>query len=126
MTPVEILIGKAVPAIIISMCEGSIIVFVGIFIFGIPFTGSLALLYLSMFVFVCAIVGVGLFISSLSQTQQQAVLGSFLFMSPAILLSGFATPVENMPTWLQPVTAIVPLKYYLINAKGYFFKRDAI
>jgi ABC-2 type transport system permease protein len=121
-TPLEILVGKAIPAIIISMAEGSIIIFVGTFIFGIPFTGSLPILYVSMFVFVCSIVGVGLFISSLSQTQQQAVLGSFLFMSPAILLSGFATPIENMPKWLQPFTAIVPLKYYLINAKGIFLK----
>ena len=61
-----------------------------------------------------------------SKTQQQAVLGSFLFMSPAILLSGFATPIENMPTWLQPVTFLIPLRYYLINAKGIFLKGMSI
>lgn len=121
-TPFEILVGKAVPAIVIGMLEGTIIIAVGIFIFDIPFTGSLFLLYLSMFVFVCSIVGVGLFISSLCQTQQQAVLGSFLFMSPAVLLSGFATPIENMPSWLQPVTYFISLRYYLIVAKGIFLK----
>lgn len=121
-TPFEILVGKTIPAAFIGMAEGSLIVFVGVFIFQIPFTGSLALLYLSMFVFVMAISGVGLFISSLSNTQQQAVLGSFLFMSPAVLLSGFATPIENMPTWLQPVTYIIPLRYYLVVAKGIFLK----
>lgn len=121
-TPFEILVGKTVPAVIIGMLEGSLIIFVGVFIFQVPFTGSLFLLYCSMFVFILAIVGVGLFISSLSKTQQQAVLGSFLFMSPAILLSGFATPIENMPVWLQPVTYLIPLKYYLVVAKGIFLK----
>lgn len=119
---IEILIGKTVPSIIISMIEGSIIVLVAVFIFGIPFTGSVFLLYLSMFVFVSCIVGVGLFISSLCNTQQQAILGSALFMTPAVLLSGFATPIENMPGWLQPVTYFIPLRYYLVIAKGIFLK----
>lgn len=121
-TTFEILIGKTIPAVIIGMLEGSLIIFVGVFIFKVPFTGSLLLLYCSMFVFILSIVGVGLFISSLSKTQQQAVLGSFLFMSPSVLLSGFATPIENMPTWLQPVTYLVPLRYYLVVAKGIFLK----
>jgi ABC-2 type transport system permease protein len=121
-TPFEILVGKTIPAVVIGMLEGSLIIFVGVFIFQVPFTGSLLLLYLSMFIFILAIVGVGLFISSLSKTQQQAVLGSFLFMSPSILLSGFATPIENMPTWLQPMTYLVPLRYYLVVAKGIFLK----
>lgn len=121
-TPFEILIGKTVPAMIIGMLEGTLIILVGVFIFQIPFTGSLLLLYCAMFVFVLSIVGVGLFISSLSKTQQQAVLGSFLFMSPSVLLSGFATPIENMPQWLQPITYLIPLRYYLVIAKGIFLK----
>lgn len=121
-TPFEILVGKTIPAILIGMAEGTIIISVGVFIFQIPFTGSILLLYFSMFVFVLAISGIGLFISSLSNTQQQAVLGSFLFMSPSVLLSGFATPIENMPTWLQPVTFLIPLRYYLVIAKGIFLK----
>jgi len=122
LQPFEILIGKSIPAVIIGMLEGSIIIGVGVFVFGIPFTGSLLLLYLAMFVFVCSIVGIGLFISTLCQTQQQAMLGSFVFMSPSVLLSGFATPIENMPTWLQPVTFLIPLRYYLVIAKGIFLK----
>ncbi|MEI8124962.1 MAG: ABC transporter permease [Parachlamydiaceae bacterium] len=121
-TPFEILVGKSVPAVIIALAEGTLMIAAGVFIFRIPFAGSLPLLYLSMFVFILSIVGVGLFISSLSKTQQQAVLGSFLFTSPAILLSGFATPIENMPVWLQPLTFLIPLRYYLINAKGIFLK----
>lgn len=122
LSPTEIIIGKTIPSVLISMFEGSIIIFVGVVIFQVPFQGSLFMLYLSMFVFVSSIVGVGLFISSLAQTQQQAMLGSFIFMTPAVLMSGFATPIENMPTWLQPVTYAIPLRYYLINAKGIFLK----
>lgn len=122
LLPIEILIGKSLPAILIGMGEGTIILLAGIFFFQIPFTGSLLTLYFSMFVFVTSIVGVGLFISSLSQTQQQAILGSYVFMSPAVLLSGFATPIENMPSWLQVVTYLNPLRYFLVIAKGTFLK----
>lgn len=122
LLPIEILIGKTVPAVVIGMVEGSVIIFSAIFIFGVPFIGSLLLLYISLFAFILSIVGVGLFISSLSNTQQQAILGSFIFMTPAVLLSGYATPVENMPEWLQYITLINPLRYYLVIAKGLFLK----
>lgn len=122
MLPIEILIGKILPAILIGMVEGSLIAFAAVFIFQIPFTGSILLFYLGMFVFVSSIVGIGLFISSLCSTQQQAILGTFIFTTPAISLSGFATPVENMPYWLQQVTQIIPLRYFLIIAKGTFLK----
>lgn len=122
LSPFEIVLGKIIPAIIISMLEGTLIILAGIFVFKVPFTGSFLLLYFGMFVFVCAIVGVGLFISALSMTQQQAVLGSFIFSSPSILLSGFATPIENMPYWLQYFTYAIPLRYFLVIAKGLFLK----
>ncbi len=120
--PFEIMLGKMLPAVIISISEASIIVFAAIFIFQIPFTGHLLYLYVSLFVFVCSIVGVGLFISSLCSTQQQAILGNFCFISPAISLSGFATPIENMPEWLQYTTCINPLRYMLVIARGQFLK----
>lgn len=122
LLPIEILIGKAIPAIIIGMMEGTIIIVAAIFIFQIPLTGHLPYLYFSMFFFITAITGVGLFISSLCATQQQAILGTFVFMSPAIMLSGFATPIENMPEWLQVFTYGNPLRYYLVVAKGVFLK----
>jgi ABC-2 type transport system permease protein len=120
--PHEILMGKAIPAIIISIIEGSVIILAAVFIFNIPLVGSVLLLYFSLFVFVCSIVGVGLFLSSLVKTQQQAILGSFLFMSPAILLSGYATPVENMPPWLEFLDKANPLRYFLVIVKGIFLK----
>lgn len=122
LQPIEILIGKTIPPVIISMCAGTFILLAGIFIFQIPFTGSILALYLAMFVFVCSIVGFGLMISSLCSTQQQAILGAQVFMTPSISLSGFATPIENMPEWLQEATRIIPLRYFLVVAKGSFLK----
>ena len=123
--PFEIMLGKMLPAVLIALTEASLIVLAAIFVFDIPFTGHLGLLYFGLFVFVCSIVGIGLFISSLCSTQQQAILGTFCFMSPAVLLSGFATPIENMPLWLQYVTSINPLRYMLVIARGQFLKKYA-
>lgn len=122
LSPFEILIGKILPAIIFGILEGTVIILAAVFIFNIPLVGFLPYLYLSLFVFVCAISGVGLFISSLCMTQQQAVLGTFLFMSPAVLLSGYATPIETMPRWLQIIDYANPLSYFLIIVKGVFLK----
>ncbi len=122
LATLEILIGKTIPGILVGMLEGSFLMGVGILVYQVPFTGSLILFFLSQFIFVSAISGVGLFISSLCSTQQQAMLGTFIFMLPSFLLSGFATPIENMPTWLQPVTYLIPLRYMLTNTKGIFLK----
>ncbi|HLB53133.1 MAG TPA: ABC transporter permease [Chlamydiales bacterium] len=122
LTPTEIVIGKAIPAIFIGMIEGTIIVLAILFVFQIPFFGSLSLLYLAMFFYVAAVTGVGLFISSLCRTQQQAVLGAFVFITPSILLSGFATPIENMPNWLQTATLFNPVHYFIYISRGTFLK----
>lgn len=122
LSPLEILIGKIVPGVIVGMLEGLMMLCVGIFIFQVPFTGSFFLFVFSLFVFICSIGGLGLFTSTLVSTQQQAMLGSFLIVVPSVLLSGFATPVENMPTWLQPVSYLIAMKYMLIISKGIFLK----
>lgn len=122
LTPFEILLGKIIPGILIGQIEGSIILLCGVFLFGVPFTGSPLLFYLCLFFFVSTISGAGLFISSLCSTQQQAILGTFVFMVPSVLLSGFATPIENMPEWLQPLTYAMPLRYMLVISKGIFLK----
>ena len=122
LTPAEILTAKALPAFIIGMFEGSVLLAAAVFLFGAPMAGSLALLYASMFVFILSITGVGLFISSLSRTQQQAILGTFIFLAPAILLSGFATPVDNMPDWLQTATLANPIRHFLTIIRGVMLK----
>lgn len=122
LQPWEILMGKTLPAMLIGAAEGSLILLAAIAVFSVPLNGSLALLYLAMMVFLAAIVGVGLFISALSTTQQQALLGAFTFMVPGTLLSGFATPIQNMPDWLQIVTLANPLRWFLEVVRGVFMK----
>jgi ABC-2 type transport system permease protein len=122
LRPFEILLGKLLPALFISVAESSIIILIALFFFDVPLVGPLWLLYIGLVIFLFSMSGIGLFVSALSSTQQQAILGAFVVMLPSILLSGFATPVENMPQWLQPITDLVPLKYFLVIIKGVFLK----
>ena len=122
ISPTVLIIGKTIPPLLISMIEASVIFFAATTFFGVPFMGSIAILYLGLFAFLLSIVGLGLFISSISSTQQQGILGAFVLVVPYILMSGFATPVENMPSWLIPVTDFISLKYFLLLLKGVFLK----
>ncbi len=122
LSPTILIIGKTIPPLIISTIEGSVIFLASITFFGVPFVGSLFILYFGLIAFLFSIVGMGLFISSISSTQQQGILGAFVLVVPYILMSGFATPVENMPSWLIPITDLVSLKYFLILLKGVFLK----
>ncbi len=124
--PIEIIIGKTVPALLIGTVLGMVMTGIGILAFGVPFTGSLLALFSLLVLFVLSVVGVGLMISSISQTQQQAVLGSFAVMIPMVLTSGFATPVENMPAFLQIVAEANPLKHFLIIVLGSFLKATPV
>lgn len=118
----EIVAAKITPSMIIGMLLGNIILCAGIFFFKIPFQGSLWLLELSLLVFTLAIASIGLMVSAVSNTQQQAVLGSFAVIVPLILCSGFATPISNMPTILQYLSTIIPLTHYIIIVEGTFLK----
>ena len=124
MRPVEILLGKSFPGVLIGSLEGSFILFMAVYWFDIPLRGSLGALYIGMFLFILAAVGIGLMISSLAVTQQQGMLGAFLFMVPAVILSGFATPIENMPEAVQWLTYADPLRYFLIILRGVFLEGD--
>jgi ABC-2 type transport system permease protein len=118
----EILIGKLLPPLLIGLVHITLYVAAAALLFQVPLRGSLLLLYGSAILYLAAVVGLGLFISSLCATQQQAILGAFLFVAPAVLLSGFATPIDNMPAWLQPITLINPLRYFLVIVRGVFLK----
>ncbi len=120
--PGEIVVGKTAAAFLIGIAEGTLMITVAVFYFHIPLTGSVALLYSSMAVYLLALLGIGLFISSLASTQQQAILGTFAFMVPMMLLSGFASPVENMPDWLQYLTLANPIRHFMVIVKGVFLK----
>lgn len=121
-TPTEIIIAKAVPPVLIGFALGLAMVAAGVWGFGVPFQGSLLLLSLCLLLFIVSAVGLGLMISAVSSTQQQAILGTFAVAVPMILLSGFATPVENMPAFLQLIAEAIPVKHFLIILEGSFLK----
>ncbi len=122
MQPLEIMAGKSIPALILGLVEATIFILITVFLFRIPFHGSVLFLYLSLAVFITAMIGIGLSISSIAVTQQQALLGIMTILLPAVLLSGYAAPIENMPAWLQPLTYVNPLRYMMVVTKGVFLK----
>ena len=122
LTTWQIFIGKAVPALIVATFQASIVLLIGIFIYQIPFAGSLLLFYGTMLIYGLSLVGFGLLISSLCATQQQAFIGVFVFMMPAILLSGYVSPVENMPVWLQNLTWVNPIRHFTDITKQIYLK----
>jgi ABC-2 type transport system permease protein len=122
LAAVEILLGKTLAALAITLAASTMMLLASVFILGVPFEGSVLALYAGIIVFLTAIIGVGLFISSLASTQQQAVVGSFVFMAPAFLLSGFASPVQNMPVWLRWLAEADPVRHFVVIAKGVFLK----
>lgn len=122
LTTLQIFIGKAVPAIIVATLQGSVVLLAGILLYQIPFQGSLFYYYLCIVSYGLSLVGFGLFISALSSTQQQAFIGIIVFMVPAILLSGYISPVENMPTFLQYVTWINPVRHFTELTKQIYLK----
>lgn len=126
MGPFEILVGKAVPGFVVGGLEGGFIALMAVLWFHVPFAGSIAALALGLFFFLLAAVGIGLMISSLAVTQQQGLLGVFLFLVPSIILSGFATPIANMPRAVQLLTYVNPLRYFLAIVRGVFLEGDTV
>jgi ABC-2 type transport system permease protein len=109
--PFEIMVGKAMPSIFIGAVQASGILLVGQLWFHIPFAGSFLTLYAGLLLFILAAVGMGLQLSAVSQNMQQAMLLSFFVMVPFAMLSGFATPIIDMPHLVQLITYINPLRY---------------
>jgi ABC-2 type transport system permease protein len=122
MSPTQILIGKVIPGVVIGVIETSVILLIIAGLFHVPLRGELGALYFGLFLYLLSTTGVGLMISTISATQQQAVLGAFLFIVPAIILSGFAPPIANMPEAIQWLTYINPLRYFLIILRGVFLE----
>ncbi len=118
----EILIGMIIPPMLVGLMNGTVYLLVAKFAFGVPFTGSLILFYVSLIFYMLALAGIGLLVSAASMTQQQAFLGSFIATVPLMLLSGYASPIDNMPPWLQVATYADPIRYFLIIVQGLFLK----
>ena len=111
LRPLEIIIGKAAPSMMVGAVQATNVLLVAQLWFRIPFQGSFLVLYAGLLLFLLAAVGLGLFVSSISSTMQQAMLYTFIVMMPFILLSGLTTPISSMPAVLQDLTLINPLRY---------------
>lgn len=120
--PLDILIGKSLPGFLIGLGEATVIIVMAVAWFRVPLLGSLPALYAGIVLFLFSAIGVGLMISSLAVTQQQGLLGAFLFLVPAVILSGFSTPIANMPPLLQKITLVNPLRYFLIVLRRVFLE----
>lgn len=118
----EILLGKSIPPLIIAMTLTMVMVGIIIIFFHIPFVGSIFLFFISILISLLAIVGVGLYISSVCNTQQQAILSAMTFMMPSVLLSGFISPIEDMPVILQYLTYLNPVRFFMVLSRGIFLK----
>ena len=120
--PLELIIGKIVPYVVIAFISVLEVLAIGVFWFGVPIKGSLGLLLGLSALFLLTSLGIGIFISSVANTQQEAMLLTFLTMFPSIFLAGFFFPIEAMPEWLQVITYIIPLRYMLVVIRGIIVK----
>ncbi|MGB5106899.1 MAG: ABC transporter permease [Candidatus Zixiibacteriota bacterium] len=123
--PSELILGKALPYAFIGMVDIALICAVAVFYFQVPLVGSLTLLFGTSLIFMLSTLAVGLLISTISATQQQAMISAFFFMMPAILLSGFAFPLDNMPVSIQYLTYLNPLRYFIVIIRSIFLKGGA-
>ncbi|MBP1750742.1 MAG: transporter permease, partial [Deltaproteobacteria bacterium] len=124
--PTELILGKTIPFAIIGFFDMFLVTLVGVIWFDVPIRGSILLLVLATGVYLLSVLGIGLFISTISKTQQQAMMATFLFFAPAVLLSGLMFPIENMPVAAQIITYLNPLRYFLVIIRGIFLKGSGI
>jgi drug efflux transport system permease protein len=126
VTPIarwELILGKMLPYALIGLIDVLLVVVVALFWFEVPLRGSFFLLIAMCLVYLLTTLGLGLFVSTISATQQQAMMtASFFFLIPMVFLSGFVFPIENMPAIVQPVTYLIPLRYFLVILRGIFLK----
>jgi ABC-2 type transport system permease protein len=125
VTPIrrwEFILGKTVPFFLIGCFDAIMISLVGILWFGVPFRGNAAVLAVGIMIFLLAALGLGLFLSTISKTQQQAMIAAFFFTMPATTLSGFGTPISSMPVFFQRVSYVNPLRHVLVILRGVYLK----
>jgi ABC-2 type transport system permease protein len=125
VTPIrswELMIGKTLPFALVGLFDVILIALVGVFWFEVPLRGNPLVLLLGAVLFLMSSVAIGLFVSTICSTQQQAQISTFFFAMPAFILSGFAFPIENMPEWIQYLTYANPLRYFLVIIRGVFLK----
>ena len=120
--PSELIIGKTIPYIIISLGQMVLVIILAVLWFKIPLKGSIVLLFFASCLFLLSTLGTGLFISTIASTQQQAMMATFFILLPFFMLSGFVFPIVNMPEVVQWLTLANPLRYFLVIIRGIFLK----
>ena len=120
--PIEFIAGKTIPYALISLAQIIVVIVIAIFWFDIPLKGSLVMLFIGVFLFLMSTLGIGLFISAISSTQQQAMMTTFFFILPFFMLSGLIFPIVNMPVVIQWLTLLNPLRFFLVIIRGVFLK----
>ncbi len=124
--PAELILGKTLPFVLVGLWDMLLVVAVSLLIFHVPFAGSFWLLLFAAFLFLLTSLGAGLFISTVSNTQQQAMLATFLFFQPFFMLSGFSFPIRNMPEVVQWLTFLNPVRYFMEIVRGIFLRGSGI
>ena len=120
--PFELILGKTIPYILISLAQMAAVTVFAVFWFKVPLAGSIVLLFFSSCLFLLSTLGIGLFISTISKTQQQAMMTTFFFLLPFFMLSGFVFPIANMPVAVKWLTYLNPLRFFLVIVRGIFLK----
>jgi ABC-2 type transport system permease protein len=123
---IELIMGKAIPFALVGLFNMAMITVAALLVFHVPFRGSAAFLVGSTMVFLITSLGLGLFVSTISKTQQQAEMATFCIMQPVFMLSGFAVPIRNMPDVIQYLTYLNPLRYYMDIVRGVFLKGSGL
>ena len=126
LRPVELILGKTLPFVVIGFWDMILVVGAALLIFRVPFAGNFGLLCLAALCFILTTLGAGLFISTVSKTQQQANMSTFLFFQPFMMLSGFTFPIRNMPETVQWFTYLNPMRYFMEIVRGIFLKGSGI
>jgi ABC-2 type transport system permease protein len=124
--PGELIVGKLLPFIVIGFFDVALVTSLAIFFFEVPLKGNVFLLFGLAGIFIMCTLGLGMFVSTISRTQQQAVLTNFFIVFPSIVLSGFMFPVENMPRVVQYITYLIPIRYFLVIVRGIFLKGSGL
>ena len=122
LRPIELIVGKLLPFAVIALIQITLITILGVLWFHIPLKGNLFFLLFSTCIYLFTTLGIGLFISTISSTQQEAMMSVFLFYMPTVLLSGFAYPINNMPQVIQWFTFFNPLRYFMVVIRSIFLK----
>ncbi|MGA2141892.1 MAG: ABC transporter permease [Brevinematales bacterium] len=124
--PYELIAGKTIPFILVSFLDVIIVTTITIFWFGVPFNGNIFFLLFACLLFIISTVSIGLYISTISKSQQEALLSTFLYFIPSMLLSGFIFPVYSMPAPVRPVTLINPMLYFVNIIRGVFLRGTSL